>query len=119
MFAGSGAWLPAEYRDKQASREHEYPKADLYPVPDRRGVSLGNHLRPVDEQPVDEVIIEVRDFSLGEAAPQFAAAIDAQIDCDDPREDFIKEELHSGIRSQASALPRLSAPGFDVGSMQQ
>ena len=90
----SGARLPAEYRDEQASREHEYPKADLDPVPDRRGVSLRNHLRPVDEQPVDEIIIEVRDFSRREAVPQLAAAIDAQIDRDDSGDDLIKEKLH-------------------------
>ena len=90
----SDDWLPAEYRDKQASREHEYPKADLYPVPDRRGISLSNHLRPVDEQPVYEIVIEVRDFSIREAVPQLAAAIDAQIDGDDARDDFIKEKLH-------------------------
>jgi len=27
--------------------------------------------------------------------PQFAAAIEAQIDCDDASDDFIKEKLHS------------------------
>ena len=99
---GSGGWLPAEYRDEQASKEHEYPKADLYPVPDRGGISLGNHLRPVDEQPVYEVVIEVRDFSIREAVPQLAAAIDAQIDGDDTGEDFIKEELHSNTRSSSA-----------------
>jgi hypothetical protein len=31
--------------------------------------------------------------------PQFAAAIEAQIDCDDTSDDFIKEKLHSNIRS--------------------
>jgi hypothetical protein len=31
--------------------------------------------------------------------PQFAVAIDAQIDCDDAGDDLIKEKLHSNIRS--------------------
>jgi hypothetical protein len=31
--------------------------------------------------------------------PEVAAAIDAQIDCDDASDDFIKEKLHSNIRS--------------------
>jgi hypothetical protein len=43
--------------------------------------------------------IEVRDFSLGKAMPQFATAIEAQIDCDDASDDFIKEKPHSNIRS--------------------
>ena len=43
--------------------------------------------------------VEVRDFSLNKAIPQFAAAIVTQIDCDDASNDFIKEKLHSNIRS--------------------
>jgi hypothetical protein len=42
--------------------------------------------------------VEVRDFSLGKAIPQFATAIEAQIDCDDASDDFIKEKPHSNIR---------------------
>src|SRR5262245_48955723 len=34
--------------------------------------------------------------------PLFAAAIDAQIDCDDASDDFIKEKLHSNIRSSSA-----------------
>jgi hypothetical protein len=30
--------------------------------------------------------------------PEIAAAIDAQIDCDDASDDFIKEKLHPNIR---------------------
>ena len=68
-------------------------------------------------------MIEVRDFSLDKAMPQFAAAIDAQIDCDDASYDFIKEKPHSNIRSSsidsmtrpygvsASGLGRAKAPG--------
>jgi hypothetical protein len=60
---------------------------------------MSNNFRPVHEQPTYNVIIEVRDFSLNKAIPQFAAAIDAQIDCDDASDDFIKKEMHSSIRS--------------------
>jgi hypothetical protein len=63
---------------------------------------MSNNFRPVHEQPTYNVIIEVRDFSLNKAIPQFAAAIDAQIDCDDASDDFIKEELHSNIRSSST-----------------
>jgi hypothetical protein len=47
-------------------------------------------------------MIEVRDFSLDKAIPQFAAAIEAQIDCDDASDDFIKEKLHSNTRSSST-----------------
>jgi len=46
--------------------------------------------------------MEVRDFSLGKAIPQFAAAIEAQIDCDDASDDFIKEKPHANIRSSSA-----------------
>jgi hypothetical protein len=36
--------------------------------------------------------MEGPDFSLDKAMPQCAAAIDAQIDCDDSRDDFKKEK---------------------------
>jgi hypothetical protein len=52
---------------------------------------MSNNSRPVYEQPIYKIIIEVRDFSLNKAMPQFAAAIDAEIDCDDASDDFIKE----------------------------
>jgi hypothetical protein len=44
----------------------------------------------------------MRNFSLDKAIPQFAAAIEAQIDCDDASDDFIKEKPHSNIRSSSS-----------------
>jgi hypothetical protein len=43
--------------------------------------------------------MEGPDFSLDKAMPQCAAAIDAQIDCDDSRDDFKKEKPHSNVRS--------------------
>ena len=55
---------------------------------------MNNNSRPVYEKPVYKIIIPVRDLSLGKAIPQFAAAIDAQIDCDDASDDFIKEKMH-------------------------
>jgi hypothetical protein len=85
---------PPKYRKKEASNRANCPETDLYPVPDRLGVSMGNHFRPVDEQAFDKIIIEVRDFSLDKAAPQFAAASDAQIDSDDAGDDLIEEKLH-------------------------
>ena len=39
--------------------------------------------------------------------PQFAAAIDAQIDSDDASDDFIKEKLHPNIRpSRTDSMTR-------------
>jgi hypothetical protein len=58
---------------------------------------MSNNSRPVYEQPIYKIIIEVRDFSLNKPIPQFAAAIDAQIDRDDASGDFINEKLHSNI----------------------
>jgi hypothetical protein len=60
---------------------------------------MSNDFRPVYEQPIYKIIIEIRDLSLDKAVPQFAAAIDAQIDCDDASDDFIKEKPHWNIRS--------------------
>jgi hypothetical protein len=54
---------------------------------------MSNNSRPVYEKPIYKIIIEVRDFSLNKAIPQFAAAIDAQIDCDDASDDFIARSL--------------------------
>ena len=63
--------------------------------------------RPVYEQPIYKIIIEVRDLSLDKAIPQFAAAIDAQIDCDNASDDFIKEKLQSNIHSsRADSMTR-------------
>jgi len=62
---------------------------------------MNRPIRPVYEQPVYEIIIEVSDFSLDKAIPYCAPAIDEQIDCDDARDDFIKEKLHSNIRSSS------------------
>ena len=60
---------------------------------------MSNDSRPVYEQPIYKIIIPVRNLSLHKAVPQFAAAIDEQIVCDDARDDFIKEKLHSSIHS--------------------
>jgi hypothetical protein len=94
----SGVWLPPpKYRNEEACNNDNYPDAYLYPVPDRRGVSMRNPTRPVQK-----IIIEVRDFSLDKAAPQFAAAIEAQIDGDDASDDFIKKKPHANIRSSST-----------------
>ena len=63
---------------------------------------MNNNSRPVYEKPVYKIIIPVRDLSLDKPIPQFAAAIDAQIDCDDTSDDFIKEKPHSNIRSSST-----------------
>jgi hypothetical protein len=76
----SGVWLPPpKYRNKEASNQANYLDAHFNPVPDRRGISMNSTIRP----PVEKIGIEDRDFSLGEAMPQFAEAIETQIDCDD------------------------------------
>ena len=99
----SGVRLPPpEYRNNEACDQADDPEADSYPVPDRRGISMNNHLRPVYEQPIYKIIIEIRDFSSDKAIPQFAAAIDAQIDRDDASDDFVKEKLHADIRSSSA-----------------
>jgi hypothetical protein len=107
---------PPKYRNTEASSQHDDPEADLYPVLDRRGISTNRPIRPVYEQRIYKIIIEVRDFSLDKAMPQLATAIDTQIDRDDASDDFIKEKLHSNIRaSHAPAL--LGVAGFGVGSI--
>jgi hypothetical protein len=81
----SGVRLPPpKYRNKDACNQDSYLDADLYPVLDRRGISIGNPIRPVEK-----ITMEVRDFSLDKAIAQFAAAIEAQIDGDDASDDFI------------------------------
>jgi hypothetical protein len=62
----------------------------LYPVADRRGISMNNPPRPVYKTGV-----ELPDFPLDKARPQYAAAIDAQIDCNNASADFVKKKLHS------------------------
>ncbi len=104
----SGVWLPPpQYRDEEACNQESHPDADLYPVPGRRGIPVSNPIRPVKK-----TIIEVPDFSLDQAMPQLAAAIDEQIDCDDASDDFIKEKLHSTTvhRGAAHALSAPPAP---------
>lgn len=88
---------PPKYRDKEASDQGKCLKAHHDPVPDRRGVSLGNVNRRVQKRvqnPVDGIGTPGRDLSLGKTIPQFAAAIDAQIDRGDAGDDFIKKKLH-------------------------
>jgi hypothetical protein len=79
--------------------DRKYQERDCYPIPDRRDISLNNSARP----PVENVGTEIRDFSLTEAIPQSAAAIEAKIDCDDAGENFIEKEVHSSVRSAAYA----------------
>jgi hypothetical protein len=45
--------------------------------------------------PVEKIRIEEGDFFVDEAIPELAAAIDAQVNCDDASDDFINEKLHS------------------------
>jgi hypothetical protein len=94
----SGVWLPPpKYRNKDACNQDNDLDANLYPVPDRRGISMNNPTRP-DQN----ITIEVRDFSLDKAIPKFAAAIETQIDCDDASDDFIKEKPHANIRYEVT-----------------
>jgi hypothetical protein len=45
--------------------------------------------------PVEKIRIEEGDFFVDKAIPELAAAIDAQVNCDDASDDFINEKLHS------------------------
>jgi hypothetical protein len=91
---------PAVYRNDEAGDEGDDLEADLYPVPDRGGIPMGNPARRVEKQPVQNIAIEgVRDLSLDQAIAYSAAAIDAQIERDDASDNFIKEKLHADIRS--------------------
>jgi hypothetical protein len=93
---------PPVYRNNEASDQGDDLEADLYPVPDRGGISISNPARRVEKQPVQKITIEgVRDFSLDKAIAYSAAAIDAQIDRDDASDNFIKEKLHANIRSSS------------------
>jgi hypothetical protein len=58
---------------------------------------MNSTIRP----PVEKIRIEDRDFSLHNAMPQFAAAIETQIDRDDASDDFIKKKLHSKVYALA------------------
>src|SRR4051794_19244108 len=81
-FRPSGVWLPPpKHRNNEACKQENDPDADFDPVSDRRDISLN---KLVHRPPVQKVGTEVPDFSLDKAIPQFAVAIDAQIDCDDP-----------------------------------
>jgi hypothetical protein len=95
----SAVWPPpAKYRNKETCNQDHDLEADLYPVLDRRGISMSDPIRP----PVWKIRCEVRDFSLDKAIPQFAAAIEEQIDGDDASDDFIKEKPHANIRSEVT-----------------
>jgi hypothetical protein len=119
----SGGWQPPpKDRNNEARNQETYCDADFYPVPDRRCISMSNPLRPAyeqpgdkirtEQQPVNKIRAEVRDFSLDKAIPQFVDANEAQIDCDDTSEDFIKQKLHSNIRSSSYSF------GWDVGRVR-
>jgi hypothetical protein len=56
----------------------------------------------------EKIRFEVRDFFLDKAIPQFATAIEAQIDCDNASDDFIKEKRRSSIRS--SSIDSITGP---------
>ncbi len=100
---GSAVWVPPpEYRNTDASKHGKYPEADLYPVPDRRGISMSNPRRPINQQAQQIRRVIVADFSLDKATPQLAAGNDAQIDCGNASNDFIKEKLHPSICSSSA-----------------
>ena len=64
-----------------------------YPVPDAASyLALGN-----PNSTSLEIRIEVREFSLDKAMPQFGKALNTRIDCDKVRKrsGFVKEELHA------------------------
>ena len=83
---------------KKLDRGH-YPEADLYPVLDRRCIPISKPTAPAQK-----IRLEIPDFSFDKAAPKFAAAIDAEIDCNDTDDDLIKKKLHSNIRSSSTDL---------------
>jgi hypothetical protein len=95
---------PAEYRNTEACDHRDHLEADLYPVANWGGISMSNPARAVENhQPVQKITIAgVLDFSLDKATLYSATAIDAQIDRDDASDDFIKEKLHSNIRSSST-----------------
>ena len=85
---------PPEYRNKATCKQAEYLADDQEPIPERRGIPMSNTVRP-DDQPIG---IDPLDFSLGEAVPQQAEAIEEQIDCDEASHDLAQKKLHSNIR---------------------
>src|SRR5580704_507894 len=85
---------PSKYRNSEACNQDNRLDDDLCPVLDRLTISTNNPLRPACKRR-----IEVRDFSFDKTIPKFTAAIEAQIDCDDTSDDFIKKKMHSNIRS--------------------
>jgi hypothetical protein len=87
-------------RNDQTGDQAEYLEADLDPVPDGGGVSVANPAWRL-EKPVQQIAAgeAVLGFSLDQAIPYFAPAIDAQIDCEDASDNLIKEKLHADIRS--------------------
>jgi hypothetical protein len=98
---------PPKYRNEQARRQADAPDADFNPLADRRGISINQSLRPAHEKPINNIRVEVGDFSLDEPVPQLAAAIEGQIDSDDARDYFIKEKMHSKTDfSSAGCLSR-------------
>jgi hypothetical protein len=114
----SGVWVPpAKYRNNEASDQGDYLDAHYDPVPDRRGIPMSNPDRRVQkrvQKPVYRIRTEGRDFSLGKTLPQFAVAIDAQIDRDDASDDFIKKKLHSNSRSSSTdPMTRPYDPSID------
>jgi hypothetical protein len=106
-------WLPPpKYRYKEARNQERCLDADLYPVPNRRGISVSDAVRPVQKTG-----IEVRDFSLDRPCQSLRLQFEEQTDCHDASDDFIEEKLYSSIRSSgadrwhAQTSPRaLTAP---------
>jgi hypothetical protein len=64
----------------------------------RLGISMITKFRPVYEQPIYQIMIEVRDF----LSTRPYHSLRAQIDCGDASDDFIKEKPHSNIRSSST-----------------
>jgi hypothetical protein len=96
LITGSGVWHPPpKYRNAEASDQGNCLEAEQYPVSDRCAVSMNKPIRPVREQPLQKISVAVPDFSLDKGIPQRTETNDAQIDCDDASDDFIKEKLHS------------------------
>ena len=67
---------------------------------------MSNYVRPV--KPVYKIKTVGSNFSLDKATPHVAAAIEAQIDCDDAGDDFVKEKLHANIHSSSTEFDDLA-----------
>src|SRR5262249_4518202 len=87
--------------------KNSYVDAHYYPIPDRRGISMSNYVRP-GVKPVYKIRTVGSNFLLDKAMPHVAAAIEAQIDCDDAGDDFVKEKLHSNIHSSSTDFDDLA-----------